>query len=123
MDTTLGEDIDALHATREELRAANEVIEEIKSRIAAAEAALLERMEKEGVKKATGSRATISVSTVVLPQVEDWNRFHEYIKENDFFHLLERRPSAPGCRELFERDGAIPGVVPFMKRKLNLRSE
>jgi sarcosine oxidase delta subunit len=50
------------------------------------------------------------------PSVTDWDAFYKFIHENKYFHLLERRPHTAGCRELFQMRGAIPGVVPFVKR-------
>ena len=79
-------------------------------------------MDQQNITKSTGSKATVSISTSVKPSVEDWDAFYAYIHKNKYYHLLERRPSVTGCRELFDHKGAIPGVVPFTQRKLNIRS-
>mgnify|MGYP003362137456 CR=1 FL=1 len=120
--STVGAKIDSLHALREVKRDLEAKLKDVASEILEAEEALIEAMDKEGLTKSTGSKATASISFAVKPNVENWDLFYEFIHKNGYYHLLERRPSVTGCRELFEMKGSIPGVVPFTQRKLNLRS-
>ena len=120
--STVGAKIDALHALREEKRQLEELLKAKAQEIALAENDLIEQMDQQNITKSTGSKATVSISTSVKPSVEDWDAFYAYIHKNKYYHLLERRPSVTGCRELFDHKGAIPGVVPFTQRKLNIRS-
>lgn len=119
---TIGSSIDALHDLRETKRVLEKQLHDVETRISTLETELIENMDKEGVVKSTGTAATASIITSVWPSVEDWDAFYAYIHRLRYYHLLERRPSVTGCRELFETKGKIPGVVPFTKRKLNLRS-
>ena len=120
--STVGAKIDALHALREEKRQLEELLKAKAQEIGRAENDLIEQMDQQNITKSTGSKATVSISTSVKPSVEDWDAFYAYIHKNKYYHLLERRPSVTGCRELFDHKGAIPGVVPFTQRKLNIRS-
>lgn len=120
--STVGAKIDALHALREEKRQLEELLKAKAQEIDLAENDLIEQMDQQNITKSTGSKATVSISTSVKPSVEDWGAFYAYIHKNKYYHLLERRPSVTGCRELFDHKGAIPGVVPFTQRKLNIRS-
>lgn len=120
--STVGVKIDALHALREEKRQLEELLKAKAQEIDLAENDLIEQMDQQNITKSTGSKATVSISTSVKPSVEDWDAFYAYIHKNKYYHLLERRPSVTGCRELFDHKGAIPGVVPFTQRKLNVRS-
>lgn len=120
--STVGVKIDALHALREEKRQLEELLKAKAQEIDLAENDLIEQMDQQNITKSTGSKATVSISTSVKPSVEDWDAFYAYIHKNKYYHLLERRPSVTGCRELFDHKGAIPGVVPFTQRKLNIRS-
>ena len=120
--STVGGKIDALHALREEKRQLEELLKAKAQEIDLAENDLIEQMDQQNITKSTGSKATVSISTSVKPSVEDWDAFYAYIHKNKYYHLLERRPSVTGCRELFDHKGAIPGVVPFTQRKLNIRS-
>lgn len=118
----LGTLIDNLWGMREQKRAASEVVAKIEAEISEAEEALLARMEREGTDKATGKKATVSVGTSVVGNVKDWDELWKYIFKNKFSHLLQRRLSEPAIRELFEQKGAVPGVEPFTKKKLNVRT-
>ena len=120
--STVGVKIDALHALREDKRQLEELLKAKAQEIDLAENDLIEQMDQQNITKSTGSKATVSISTSVKPSVEDWDAFYAYIHKNKYYHLLERRPSVTGCRELFDHKGAIPGVVPFTQRKLNIRS-
>ena len=120
--STVGAKIDVLHALREEKRQLEELLKAKAQEIDLAENDLIEQMDQQNITKSTGSKATVSISTSVKPSVEDWDAFYAYIHKNKYYHLLERRPSVTGCRELFDHKGAIPGVVPFTQRKLNIRS-
>lgn len=120
--STVGAKIDSLHALREEKRLLEEQVKAKAQEIDLAENELIEQMDQQNITKSTGSKATVSISTSVKPSVEDWDAFYAYIHKNKYYHLLERRPSVTGCRELFDHKGAIPGVVPFTQRKLNIRS-
>lgn len=120
--STVGAKIDTLHALREEKRLLEEQVKAKAQEIDLAENELIEQMDQQNITKSTGSKATVSISTSVKPSVEDWDAFYAYIHKNKYYHLLERRPSVTGCRELFDTKGKIPGVVPFTQRKLNIRS-
>lgn len=120
--STIGVKIDQLHAIREEKRRLEEEVKELVHKADELELQLMDQMDKEGVSKSTGNKATVSITSSVKPSVEDWDALYAYIHRNKYYHLLERRPSVTGCRELLETKGKIPGVVPFTQRKLNIRT-
>jgi len=120
--STIGVKIDALHNLREQKRALEEQVKALSEQMNSLELDLIDQMDKEGVTKSTGKLATVGISSSIKPSVEDWDVFYAYLKKTGYFHLLERRPSVTGCRELFDTKGKIPGVVPFTQRKLNIRS-
>lgn len=115
---TLGERIDALQRLKVEKRVLEAGVSDLEGQIRAAEEALLEEMDKQGVVQSRGHLASVSIGDSIKPHVQDWSAFYEYIYRHKYFHLLDRRPSVSGCRELFENKGAIPGVVPFVQRKV-----
>jgi hypothetical protein len=119
---TVGALIDQLWATREVKRDIESQLKEVETRITELNTELMERMEQEGLDKASGTKATISVSTNTVAAVEDWDEFWKYILKNKYTHLLQRRVSDPAYRELLEAGKKVPGVQPFVKRSLNVRS-
>lgn len=120
--SSLGSKIDHLHTLREKKRALEKEAESISQEMKLREDELIQEMQASGLSKMTGSKATVSISESVKPNVQDWDSFYKFIARHKYFHLLERRPSVTGCRELFETRGKIPGVVPFVLRSLNLRT-
>lgn len=121
--STIGDKIDLLHSMREEKRCFEESIKLINEKVEALELELITQMDAQGIVASGGKTATVSITKSVKPSIDDWESFYKYIKKTGFFHLLERRPSVTGCRELLETKGKIPGVVPFTQRKLNLRNK
>ena len=118
----IGDKIDLLHTKREQMRAAQAIFDGFEAEYKTVELALAAQMKAEGVSASRGNMASFSFSESIVPQVEDWDRFYAYISRHKYFHLLDRRPSVAGCRELFETKGSIPGVVPFTKQKYNLNT-
>lgn len=122
MTTPIGSKIDALHALREDKRQLEEQLKAIEEQMQALEFEMITAMDNQGLTKLTGEKATVSISEVTRPSVEDWDAFYAFIKRHGYFHLLERRPAALACNEMMELKGKLPGVVPFTRRKLNMRS-
>jgi hypothetical protein len=117
--TGIGPKIDLRMKLKNELEKVNAVVKAYEEQIDEVERQLFQQLEKEGSTRGGGKLATVSVNESTVPQVEDWDAFYKYIARTKYFHLLDRRPSVSGCRELFETKGKIPGVVPFTKKKLN----
>ena len=66
--------------------------------------------------------ASVSITTSVVADVKEWDSFYAFIAKNKFFHLLQRRVSEPAYRELLDAGKKVPGVLPFTKKKLNVRT-
>jgi hypothetical protein len=114
--------IDQLWAAREEKRSLEAEVKKVEATIDGLQKDLMERLEAEGLDKATGSKASISISTNTVADVQDWDAFWAYIIKNKYTHMLQRRVSDPAYRELLEAGKKVPGVQPFIKRTLNLRT-
>lgn len=121
---TDGEIIDKMFELREQRKALEDQANKIKAEGSVLEDELMARMEANKVDKMTGRKASVSISKVVVGNVEDWDKFHQYIYKNKAGHLLQRRVSDPAYRELLETLSAgkqVPGVTPFTKKTLGLR--
>lgn len=119
---TTGSIIDKLWAARESKRLLEVQIKEVGVQIEDIETALMERLGAEGLEKATGSKASVSITSSVNADVQDWDTFWTFIIKNKYSQLLQRRVSEPAYRELLEAGKKVPGVQPFTKKKLNLRT-
>jgi len=121
---SLGAQIDALHDNREEIRKINKQLKLFIEQKEILEQGLLATMAAQDIEQSRGNVATATVSTTTVPNVIDWDSFYAFIKENDAFYLLDRRPATLAYRELLEaREGeAIPGVQPYDRITISLRS-
>ncbi len=114
--------IDQLWACREEKRLIAAQDKEVSAKIKEIEDALLARLESEGMTKATGAKATASITTSVVADVTDWDLFWTFIIKKKYTHMLQKRVSEPAYRELLEKGTKVPGVVPFTKKTVGLRT-
>lgn len=119
---TLGSTIDEIWALREDKRKAEIVVKDIEAKIAGKEEALLGRMDKEDTRKAEGKHASVAITEATVGTIEDWDAFTTYLAKSKNFHLIQKRISDPAYRELLGMGKPVPGVKPFTKRKLTVRS-
>lgn len=120
---TVGSLIDKIENVREKRRAIAEQDKALAAQYAELEAAIMQRLDADGTQKASSKKATVSISEVVVAEV-NWELAWPLIAKNP--QLVQRRASDPAFRELYEQKGekfmAKYGMTPFIKRKLNLRS-
>lgn len=118
----LGALIDQAFALREKKRELEAAIKGIEGEASELEAKIMEGMESQGLDKMSGVTASVSISTNTVANVVDWDAFWAYIHKMKYGHLIQRRVSDPAYRELLEAGKKVPGVEPFSKRRLNLRT-
>jgi hypothetical protein len=119
--TSIGDCVEALAREENMRKGAEEIAAGHKANEDLLKVAILGKLAEQKLDKGTFHGYSVGRSETVVPQVTDWDAFYAYIKRTNYFHLLERRPTAAGCRELFETKGKIPGVVPFTKVGLSFR--
>lgn len=113
----------------DEIQALNIELKELGVKVAAAEekkrflehelsAMAADAKLTEGKGKTSKFKIAPSVVPVVSP--EDWDKLYKFIHRNKWYHLLERRPSVSGCRELWAQGKEIPGVGKFTKMKVTV---
>ena len=119
-----GERIQLLADLREQISEANKVLTELKAQRDEQQFALIDQLDELGINRVSGNGFTATITSTVVPTVTDWDAFYQFIKDEDALYMLERRPLSTAYREkLEERDGAdIPGVEPFEKKSISLRS-
>lgn len=119
---TVGQKIDKMFDLREKKRALEAQVKELEGQLTDLESQLMEDMAAQGVDKMSGTKASVSITTSTVANVEDWNEFLTYVYKMKYGHLLQRRVSDPAYRELLEQGKKVPGVSPFTKERLNLRA-
>ena len=79
----------------------------------------LDEMEMIQAKNPQGMSALISET--LIPKVEDWDLFHQHIRDTGDFFLLQKRAAVLTCRESFQMGRVLPGVMPLTLRKLTFK--
>lgn len=121
MDREIGEliaELDSAQTHRKALEAQAEEALKVEKEL---ELAIIHTLADLQLEKATHHGVTVEPKKETFPHVTDWNEFWDFIYENKFLHLLEKRPSVTGYRELLNLGRAVPGVVPFAKTRLSVR--
>lgn len=68
-----------------------------------------------------GKKSKFTIEPMTVPQASNWDLFHEYIADNKYFHLLQRRPAVKACQELWGQGVVIPGIDKFTSMKVNVK--
>ena len=99
----------------------NMELKNLNSEIKITEIELLKEMENQKLMKLSDHNGTVYISRQVVPKVINWDEFYDYIRKNNYFHLLERRPSRGAYRESYEQGEQVPGVDPVMFDEVRTR--
>lgn len=112
-----------LRIQKEEIeRAAKEQVLGIKARMERMEGYLLQRMEEDGVSSFKTPFGTAFAVEATFASVADWMQTLEYIKEQDAFHLLEKRVNKSAVATWMDEGNPLPpGVNWTVKRDVNIR--
>ena len=137
---TVGSLIDKLDDLREKKRKADLVVKELEAQYSELDTTLMQRLQAEGMQKASGKKATYSLGEEVVATVNDWDAAWKIIAKNP--QLMQRRISNPAFREYLDhakiKFGNVEmteaetkkatafysklGMTPFVKTKSTLRS-
>lgn len=93
---------------------------EFNAKIEALESEIYETFDEQQTTAGRGTKAGVTVGETQTFNIVDFDALTQYIGKKKYYHLLQRRVSVEAAREIFERDGKVPGLEPFTKRKLNI---
>lgn len=119
MDTLLNE----LHEVRSNLKELLEKESALKKIKGELETELVIMLEGQGIDQISNDKATISIKKEIVPTVENWDVFQEYIAKTGMFELMQKRASATAYRELQQMGQDVPGVKATELTKVNFRSK
>lgn len=115
----LGELIDDYKATETKRLAEDKVAAATKAEEVEMKLAIIAALKKAEIKVAGGSAYSTAMTEEKVPTVKDWTKFYAFIKKNDAFELLERRPSKAAVKERWDDGKQVPGVEAFPADKLS----
>lgn len=121
MAKDIGKLTDRLFDLKEKKADTNAVLKELNEDIRQVEVELLDEMHKQGLYKAGGLRGGVYISRQVVPKVVNWDEFYDYVLENEYLHMLERRVSRKAYQEQYEDGQDVPGIDPVVFDELRTR--
>lgn len=118
---TLGLISDEILAKQKEIKHLNDLVEiaEKEKKVLCEELMVVADAQK--LEKGGGKSSAFTIKPQTVPHVENWDMFYEYILENRYLHLLQRRPGVKACAELWEQGKMIPGVEKFTQMKVTVK--
>ena len=102
---------------KSELAAKTKLLDDERIAIEAALINLLPKDESTGIQ---GKVARASLIVKEVPQAEDWDKIHAYIKKTGSWDLLTRSLKATAVQERWDDGKKIPGIVAFTKIGISL---
>lgn len=118
---TLADISDEIHACNLEIEDHNKQIKKIEKKVDDLEAELKQAAELQGLTAGKGATSTFELKEETVPQASDWDDFYQFIYDNKYFHLLQKRPASKACAELWELGKTIPGVNKFTSIKVKVK--
>lgn len=110
-----------LRSVRSEIAKHNTALKELKAKKDQLDGKMISMLDDSGTDMARDSESTAYITESIVPVIEDFDTFIDFVRDADAWFMFERRLSAPAYRELLEEQDAIPGLAPFTKRTLNFR--
>ncbi|WP_017430826.1 gp33 family protein [Vreelandella jeotgali] len=120
--SNLGDLIAHHEQLREEKRMLNERLKALNNDIFHSESAVLEALDTAGLEHARVAGTSVSVTEQTMPNVTDWEQLYDFIKQHDAMYMLQRRVSTGPYREMLQMEQEVPGVEPYVQRKVNMRA-
>jgi len=117
----LGKLTERLFDLKERKANLNADLKDLNGDIREVEMELLDEMHKQGLYKAGGKRGGVYIARQVVPKVVNWDEFYDYVREHDYFHMLERRVSRKAYQEQYEDGQDVPGIDPVVFDELRTR--
>lgn len=79
-------------------------------------------MDAQGLENLKTEAGTAYKSTVGSVSVADWDAFFDYVRTNDAWHLVEKRPAKTAVEEVLEETGELPPGLDYSRTvKINVR--
>jgi len=121
MSRTVADLSDEILAIKNDIQMHEQEITELKKQKEELERELIAEAEKQQLKSGAGTSSSFSIKEETVPQASDWDEVWKFIKENDYFHMVQKRLSSTACRELWELGTTIPGVNKYTSHKVNVK--
>lgn len=119
MPTSLGKCVDLYAETRDLRLAMQKEVDEVARRERELQDHIINNLSREesGI---AGARYKAIRKESRKPKVEDWDKFYDYVAENDRFDLMQKRLSDKAVMDMLEAEEKVPGVGTFTAISLSV---
>lgn len=121
-EATIADLIAKMFEIRERRQAISKEDKELIEEWEGLQAKVLDNLDGQGATRVSSALGTAVITEDLVPQVNDWDALYSYIRDNDAFHMLQRRVATAAYRELREGGHDVPGIAPLKKRSISLRA-
>jgi hypothetical protein len=111
---------DRLYELKAQMSAVAKTLEALDKERKAIQEYVINELPKSNATGISGKTANVRSVTAVIPQVEDWDKFYEFVRKSKRTDLLQRRVSDGAIQELWDTNKVVPGVKQFTVVKLSL---
>ena len=118
----LGSVIDRYRELYDQRAALNAESKELTKQMEALVPQILGQLDELGIDSAKGKHAKVYVEEKIRPAVKSWDDFYNYIRDNEAWFLLERRPTSIAYADLIRSGQEVPGVEPLFLKELVCRA-
>jgi len=85
------------------------------------ESRLIAAMDAAGTETVTNEYGRFGRNETDMPVPKDWEAIHQYVKDNNAFHLLYRQILSKTYRELLNAGEKVPGIETYTKISISVR--
>ena len=117
---TLGELIDKLYALRAERLALTQQADDMKKDEDAIRTTILGMLDSVDLTAGKGSVAQASIKISLVPSLQDFDKFFNYVVRNKATDLIRRQVNATAIRERWDAGKVVAGVEPLEVRDIHL---
>lgn len=116
---TMGACADLLYEIKNQRSLAQKVVDDLQAQESLVREHIINNLPKSDT-GASGKMARVSVTTKIVPRIDDWTKFYAHVKKTGEFELLQKRLSDAAVKERWDNKKKVPGVGEFQAVVVNL---
>lgn len=120
---TIGACVDLAYKLRQQRLKLEKEADKFKEQESALKEHLIKRYKKEDLDGSKGKVAVASIGKLTVARVNDWDKFHAYIRKTGEWDLLKKSVNDAAYRARIENKKKVPGVEPFTIVKVHVNKK
>lgn len=110
---------DLLYKTRQQRLNLEREVKKLEELESALKEYFINNLSKQDSTGIAGQLARVQIKPEVVPIVEDWPKFYNYVKKTGEFELLQKRLSRQAVEERWEAKRTVPGIGRLNAKKVS----